>query len=55
MDFYYARYEKLRANVTEDIQWFDFYNKTEITSFPKVIEHFEKHIKGKKFSILYKV
>ncbi|HDX7128317.1 TPA: EAL domain-containing protein [Clostridioides difficile] len=46
--------KKLRANVTEDIQWFDFYNKTEITSFPKVIEHFEKHIKGKKFSILYK-
>ncbi|HAT4791247.1 TPA: GGDEF domain-containing protein, partial [Clostridioides difficile] len=44
--------KKLRANVTEDIQWFDFYNKTEITSFPKVIEHFEKHIKGKKFSIL---
>ncbi|HHN8248902.1 EAL domain-containing protein [Clostridioides difficile] len=46
--------KKLRANVTEDIQWFDFYNKTEIKSFPKVIEHFEKHIKGKKFSILYK-
>ncbi|HBF8960095.1 TPA: EAL domain-containing protein [Clostridioides difficile] len=46
--------KKLRANVTEDIQWFDFYNKTEITSFSKVIEHFEKHIKGKKFSILYK-
>lgn len=45
---------KLRANVIENIKWFDFYNKKELTSFPEVIEHFEKHIKGKKFSILYK-
>lgn len=27
MDFYYARYEKLRANVTEDIQWLIFTTK----------------------------
>ncbi|NJI78882.1 EAL domain-containing protein [Clostridioides difficile] len=46
--------KKLKSNVTEDIQWSDFYSKTEITSFAKIIEHFEKHIKGKKFSILYK-
>lgn len=46
--------QKLRANVIENIKWFDFYNKKELTSFPEVIEYFEKHIKGKKFSILYK-
>ncbi|MGO0985996.1 EAL domain-containing protein [Clostridioides difficile] len=46
--------QKLRANVTESIKWFDLYTKKELTSFTEVIEHFEKHIKGKKFSILYK-